>query len=272
MPDRSVPARQPALFLSHGGGPCFWMDYPEPVGRHGFDGLRRYLENLMPSLPEQPRAWMIVSAHWEAATPTVGAQSVPSMLYDYYGFPPNTYQLQWPARGAHDVAARVRALLAQAGIPSDQDDSRGYDHGVFVPFLIADPEASTPVATLSLRSDLDPGFHLAVGRALAPLRDEGVAIIGSGMSYHNLRRFLDGDGRASVPFDDWLTAAATADPDARDRALTRWMDAPNARECHPRAEHLLPLMVVAGAAGADRGRRDFHDRIGDKAVSGYRFG
>jgi aromatic ring-opening dioxygenase catalytic subunit (LigB family) len=129
---------------------------------------------------------------------------------------------------------------------------------------------------LSLQEDLDPATHLAIGRALTPLRDEGVLIIGSGMSYHNLREFLSGSPRGNEPserFDSWLTQAVeTSDPTVRDQELSRWSAAPGALACHPRSEHLLPLMVAAGAAGEDRGRRIFNDRIWGKAVSGFQFG
>lgn len=267
----TAPHRQPAIFLSHGGGPCFWMEWPEPIGRHGWDGLRDYLSGLVATLPERPRAFLVISAHWEEEVPTIGASATPEMIYDYYGFPPHTYELQYPAPAALDIARQARELLEGAGIETATDTERGYDHGVFVPFLIVNPEADIPVALLSLRHDLDPAAHIAIGRALAPLRDQGVAIIGSGMSYHNLREFRDGDGAASARFDQWLTDTVTADPQARDAGLIDWQGAPAARAVHPREEHLLPLMVVAGAAGSDRGRRDFHDIIGGKTISGYRF-
>jgi aromatic ring-opening dioxygenase catalytic subunit (LigB family) len=195
------------------------------------------------------------------------------MVYDYYGFPPHTYRLQYPAPGAPDLARRVKALIAEAGLPVAEDDERGYDHGVFVPFLIVDPEAETPVVMVSLRSDLDPAKHVALGRALAPLRDEGVVIVGSGMSYHDLRHFRDQQPGPSKTFDDWLTSAVTTpDPAARDAALIDWAKAPEGRACHPREEHLIPLMVAAGAAGESRGAHDFQDVIGGKTISAYRFG
>ncbi len=138
--------------------------------------------------------------------------------------------------------------------------------------LIVDPQARIPVAMVSLQRDLDPALHIEIGRALAPLRDEGVVIVGSGMSYHDLRHFRDGDGRDSQTFDAWLGEAATAAPAERDEALRRWADAPSGRACHPREEHLLPLMVAAGAAGEDVGVRDFQDVIGGKTISAFRFG
>ena len=265
--------KQPAIFISHGGGPCFWMEFGPPFGPHGFDRLRAYLAGLLATLPERPKAILLISAHWEEATPTVGTAENPGMIYDYYGFPPETYRLSYPAPGAPQLAQRVRDLLGAAGIESAADPQRGFDHGVFVPMLIVDPEAGIPVATLSLRHDLSPEAHLAMGAALEPLRDEGVLIIGSGNSFHNLRTFFDGQTGASQAFDDWLTEAVeTPDPAVRSEKLAGWDKAPAARLCHPREEHLLPLMVVAGAAGADAGRRVYRDSIGDKAISGYAFG
>ena len=147
---------------------------------------------LVASLPERPKAFLVVTAHWEADEPTVSVNPKPGMLFDYYGFPEHTYKLSYPAPGAPEVAAEVKRLIEAAGLPVATDGERGFDHGVFVPFLIVDPKAEIPVVMLSLRKDLDPAFHIRLGKALAPLRDQGVAIVGSGMSYHDLRHFFDG--------------------------------------------------------------------------------
>jgi len=266
--------RQPAIFLSHGGGPCFWMTFPEPIGAHGFDRLKAYLSGFLDALPERPKAIVVVSGHWEERRPTVSTASAPPMLFDYYGFPEHTYRLSYPAPGAPDVAAKVRALIADAGIEVGTDDQRGFDHGVFVPFLIVDPEARIPVVMLSLRQDLDPAAHIAVGNAIAPLRDEGVLIVGSGNSFHNIRQFLDGNpSQASADFDTWLNEAVSGtSPTVRNASLVEWQKAPHARDCHPREEHLMPLMVVSGAALGDSGRRVYQDIIGGKRISGFAFG
>jgi aromatic ring-opening dioxygenase catalytic subunit (LigB family) len=265
--------RQPTIFLSHGGGPCFWMEFPEPIGAHGFDKLRAYLAGLLETLPERPKAILVISAHWEEPVPTVGSAAKPGMIYDYFGFPADTYQLQYPAPGAPQLAKRVQELLGAAGVATRGDPERGFDHGVFVPMLIIDPKVEIPVATLSLQRDLSPELHLAIGAALAPLRDEGVLILGSGNSFHNLRTFFDGRPGSSRTFDDWLTAAVeTPDPATRSAKLAAWAKAPAARDSHPREEHLLPLMVVAGAGGDDAGARVYHDLIANKAISGYAFG
>jgi aromatic ring-opening dioxygenase catalytic subunit (LigB family) len=265
-------SRQPAIFVPHGGGPCFWIEFPPPFGPHAWDSLRDYLAGLVKSLPERPKAFLVVTAHWETDKPTVSVNPKPGMLYDYYGFPEHTYKLSYPAPGAPEVAAEVKRLIEKAGLPVATDGERGFDHGVFVPFLIVDPKAEIPVVMLSLRKDLDPAFHIKLGKALEPLRDQGVAIVGSGMSFHDLRHFRDGDTTASAAFDAWLDETAKAPPAERDARLTAWDRAPSARACHPREEHLLPLMVVAGAAGESKGKRDFNDKIGGKMISAFRFG
>ena len=247
------------------------MSFPEPLGPHAFDKLGAYFEGLLASLPERPRAILMVSAHWEEDEATVSTAERPPMLFDYYGFPAHTYQLSYPAAGSPDLADQVQTLLARTGIACGADDQRGFDHGVFVPMLKIDPEAALPVVMLSLRRDLDPLHHLAIGEALAPLRDQGVLIIGSGSSFHNLRTYFNGVPELARQFDDWLTETAE-EPYGRDEKLIDWQSAPAARACHPREEHLLPLMVAAGAARNEPGRRVFHDIIGGKAMSGYAFG
>jgi aromatic ring-opening dioxygenase catalytic subunit (LigB family) len=196
------------------------------------------------------------------------------MLYDYYGFPPESYQVQWPAPGDPALAAKVRALLQGAGFQTAEDSQRGYDHGTFVPLKLMYPEADVPTVQLSLKAGLDPAEHLKLGRALAPLRDEGVFILGSGMSFHNMRAF--GDPRSATAhaqaFDDWLRATGTLPPEERDRKLTSWASAPSARFAHPREEHLLPLMVIAGAAGSDRGTVPYTGKLFGLPFSAYHFG
>lgn len=265
-------ARQPAIFLPHGGGPCFWIDGPPPFGRESWERLRLYLAGIVASLPAPPKAFLVVTAHWEEEAATVSVNPAPGMIFDYFGFPAHTYELSYKAPGAPEIGRRAAALLREAGLPVAEETERGYDHGVFVPMLIVDPQAQIPVVMMSLRRDLDPARHLAIGRALAPLRNEGVVIVGSGMSYHDLRHFRDGDGRDAATFDSWLGEAVTSAPAKRDEALQHWADAPAGRACHPREEHLLPLMVAAGAAGADIGARDYHDVIGGKTISAFRFG
>jgi aromatic ring-opening dioxygenase catalytic subunit (LigB family) len=267
--------RLPTLFIPHGGGPCFFMDWTMGP-KDSWDRMAAYLRGIGGAIGARPQAVLVVSAHWEEDRPTVTAGSSPALIFDYYGFPEHTYRLSYPAPGSPALAARVRALLGAAGIESGEDGARGFDHGVFIPFLLIYPQAELPIVQLSLRADLEPAAHLAIGRALAPLRDEGVLIVGSGMSYHNVRALMAADARgdaASERFDAWL-GAAVEEPDAaaRDRRLAAWAEAPAALDCHPRSEHLVPLFVAAGAAGADRGRRTYSDRVLGKAVSGFQFG
>jgi aromatic ring-opening dioxygenase catalytic subunit (LigB family) len=220
----------------------------------------------------KPKAILVISAHWEEPEITVQSTAQPPLIYDYYGFPPHTYQLKYDAAGAPSLAQDVAALLAAADIPARMDATRGFDHGVFVPLKLIYPDADIPVIQLSLKVGLDPAAHLAVGRALAPLRQQGVLIVGSGMSYHNMRGFFSGSGDAdSRQFDAWLTETVELpDAAARNRRLENWSQAPAARAAHPREEHLLPLMVVAGAA-EEAGCRLFTDHVMSAQVSAYWF-
>lgn len=263
--------RMPTVYIPHGGGPWPWVHVP--FGSPGeLDALRTYLSNLASVPGETPKALLVVSAHWEEAVPTVMTSERPPMLYDYYGFPPASYTIQWPAPGAPELVARVRALLAAASFPLNEDADRGFDHGTFVPLKLAYPEPRIPVLQLSLVAGLDPATHLALGRALAPLRDEGVFIIGSGMSYHNLRAFHPSAEPYALAFDNWLRDHATKPQAERDAALAAWTKAPSARAVHPREEHLIPLMVVAGAAGADQGTLAWNGSVNKLKLSAYHFG
>ena len=262
----------PTVFLPHGAGPCFFMDW-SPAGT--WDHMGGWLRGLVAELGVPPKAIVVVSAHWEAPVFTVGAQPDPKLLYDYSGFPEHTYRLSWPAPGSPTLAARIRELLGAAGIANADDNTRGLDHGVFIPMKLVFPEADVPVVQLSLRRGLDPSEHLALGGALAPLRDEGVLIIGSGMSYHNMQRFRrDGQGvdADSERFDSWLAETIASPREQREQRLTDWSSAPGGRASHPREEHLLPLHVIAGAAGDDAGRKVFEDRVLGSVQSAFVFG
>ncbi len=264
--------RMPTIFVPHGGGPWPFVDVGIGDARER-QALTAYLSSLLHNLPATPRAVLCISAHWEAAVPTVTTATHPPLLFDYSGFPAAAYALTWPAPGAPDVAARVGALLSAAGIKNAVDGARGFDHGAFVPLKLAMPAADIPTLQLSLQTGLDPQQHLAIGRALQPLRDDGVLIVGSGMTFHNMRAF--GDPRAvpvAAAFDAWLQANATLPQAVRDAALAAWERAPSARLAHPREEHLLPLMVVAGAAGVERGTVDYSDGFMGVQLSAYRFG
>ena len=267
--------RQPALFLPHGGGPCFFMDWTwGPADT--WHKLQRFLEGIAATLPEKPRALVVISGHWEEAAFTASAAASPRIIYDYSGFPAPTYKLTWPALGNPALAQRVARRLNEARLPSGLSADRGYDHGVFVPLKVAFPNADIPVVTLSLAGSpdgsFDPARHIAAGQALASLRDEGVLIVGSGMSFHNLRAYFSAETlEASRTFDGWLTEAVESPAAERAAKLAGWQSAPNARFSHPREEHLAPLFVVAGAGGDAPGKRVFHDEPMGAAISAYRF-
>lgn len=263
--------RMPVVFVPHGGGPWPFVDLGLGA-KDELDALATYLRSLNGALPAPPKALLVVSAHWEEPVATVTTSERPPLLFDYYGFPPAAYQITWPAPGDRALAARVQALLGDAGIQTGTDDARGFDHGTFVPLKVAYPAADVPTVQLSLLQGLDPEAHIAIGRALAPLRDEGVFIVGSGMSFHNMSGF-GGQGRpAADAFDAWLRDTVVLEEGQRSRRLAQWASAPAARQAHPREEHLLPLMVIAGAAGADRGRVAFNGSVMGVRISGVQFG
>lgn len=269
---KSTSARMPVVYLPHGGGPWPFVD----MGfgdRAELDGLAGYLRGLGALTSVRPQALLVISAHWEEPVPTVMTGERPPLFYDYYGFPPESYALTWPAPGHPQLAGKVRHLLEGAGFATAADAKRGFDHGTFVPLKLTYPAADVPTVQLSLKRGLDPAEHVAMGRALAPLRDEGVLIVGSGMSYHNMRGFSGGSAprEASEAFDAWLGEAIAQDPDERVRRLVAWSRAPSARQAHPREEHLLPLMVVAGAAGQDGGRRAYNGTLVGLRLSAFHF-
>lgn len=238
------------------------------------------LEASLKDIPRQiggvePRAVLVISGHWEEGAFTVMASAHPPMIYDYGGFPARTYEIRYDAPGSPALARRVQQLLEGAGLPARLDERRGYDHGTFVPLYAMYPEADVPVLQLSLQRGYDPGIHLAAGRALAPLRDAGVLILGSGLSYHNLQRMGPAAHGASKAFDDWLRQALEQSNAAERRGLLLdWERAPAARLAHPREDHLIPLMVALGAAEDEPATRVYHEQafLGGVVVSSYRFG
>ena len=264
--------RQPAIFIPHGGGPCFFMDWTwGPADT--WHATQRFLESLAATLPERPSAILVISGHWEEPALTAGAAAKPELIFDYSGFPQQTYELTWPAPGDPALAARVSSLLQAAGMPSATDTRRGYDHGVFVPLKVAFPGADIPVVTLSLDHSLDPALHIAAGRALAPLRDEGVLIVASGMSFHNLRGYFQPQtAERSHAFDAWLTQAIQSPAKQRNALLEKWRSAPFATYAHPREEHLIPLMVATGAADQDAARLAYNKTFAGLRLSAFHFG
>lgn len=259
----------PTYFISHGGGPWPWI----PAMRQTFANLERSLTGMVAAFPERPKAILMVSGHWETDEVRIMSAARPGMVYDYSGFPPETYKVVYPAPGAPAIAERVAALLAGAGIAASLDAAQGFDHGTFAPMAVMYPAADMPLLQLSILRSFDPAAHIAIGRALAPLRAEGVAIVGSGLSFHNLRLFGPAAMQPSNAFDAWLAEALALPPAAREAALLNWEQAPFARVCHAREDHLVPLFVALGAAGADPASRIYHDvnLMGGVTASSYRF-
>jgi aromatic ring-opening dioxygenase catalytic subunit (LigB family) len=260
----------PVYFVSHGGGPWPYIDGMKQM----LAKSERALKALPSHLPTKPKAILMITGHWEAEAFTVSTAEHPGMVYDYSGFPEHTYHIRYPAPGSPALAARVKDLLSNAGFPVREDPQRGFDHGTFVPLVLMYPDAEVPVVMLSMKSSYDPEEHIRVGQALSSLRDEGVLIMGSGMTYHNMR----GMGRdESTPiaevFQSYLNSAIEQ-PDWRTRndMLTHWEDAAGARLVHPQEDHLIPLMVVAGAAAEDSGRIAFVDHAFKVPMASYEFG
>ena len=265
--------RMPTLYIPHGGGPCFFMDWTMGPA-NTWDKMQGWLTQLSDTIQSAPKAIVVISAHWESEMVTINNGAYPPLLFDYYGFPEHTYQLQYAAPGSPDLAEKIAALFSASAIKSTMDSERGFDHGVFIPLLLAYPEANIPIVQVSLNASLDPALHLQIGVALASLRSEGVLIIGSGMSYHNMKKLMrkDNPNRESDQFDAWLTQTCQLPAKERDSRLCSWASAPAAKDAHPREEHLMPLMVIAGAAGDDCGTRVFSDRVMGATVSAYQFG
>jgi len=239
-----------------------------------WENMKQWLSQLGKTIVPEPKAIVVISAHWEAEEVTINNGSQPPLLYDYFGFPDHTYNLKYPAPGSPSLAKEIQSLFSAAGIDSGMDSERGYDHGVFIPLLLSYPDANIPIVQISLNASLDPAIHIQIGRALAPLRSQEVLIIGSGMSYHNMNKLMrQGDANLeSDEFDAWLTKTCMLSDTKRDKQLCQWSKAPAALDAHPSEEHLLPLMVIAGAAGDDCGTRVFSDRVMSATVSAYQFG
>lgn len=261
--------RQPTYFISHGGGPWPWIDDM----RRALAPLEESLARMPSDLPEPPKAVLMISGHWEAREVRVMSAARPPMVYDYGGFPAYTYEITYPAPGAPDLAARTAAMIADAGFEVALDETRGFDHGTFVPAFVMYPEADVPVFQISMLESYDPEDHFRLGRALAPLRDAGVLIVGSGLSYHNLRLFGPGARIPSEAFDAWLNEVLELPPEDRTTALLDWESAPHARTCHAREDHLVPLFAALGAAEAGTARRVYHQEMifGGVTASSWRF-
>ena len=217
----------------------------------------------------------MVSGLWKEGEFALMSGSNPPMIYDYSSFSEHTYRIQYAAPGSPRTAQRVRSLLEGAGFRACLDAQRGFDYGTCAPLAVIYPDADIPVLQSSLKRGCEPEEHIAVGHTLAPLRDERVLIIDSGLSYHNLRDFGPNAKQPSALFDRWLQETLVeVGPAERVSRLLDWEAAPAARKAHPQEDHLLPLMVAVGAAGDDKATRAFHedDFFGGVSVSSYRFG
>lgn len=260
----------PTYFISHGGGPWPWV----PPMREFFAPLEASLKQMVADFGAKPKAILMISGHWEEENVAIMGAAKPPMIYDYSGFPAHTYEIQYNAPGAPGIAARTLDLLQSAGINAHIDPARGYDHGLYAPMEIMYPDADMPIFQVSMLKSYDPADHIAIGRALKPLRDEGILIVGSGLSFHNLR-LPRGVGKApSAEFDAWLYEAMNAAPDARRAAMLNWENAPAARICHEEEDHLVPLFVALGAAENEAAERIYHhtSEMTGITVSNYKFG
>lgn len=236
------------LYISHGGGPLPLLGDPSHTA------MIEFMRGLPASL-HRPEAILVISAHWEEHAPTALASPKPPMLYDYYGFPPEAYVFSYPAPGNPALAQKIATLLGEAGIPAHLDAQRGFDHGSFIPLSLMYGDADIPMIQLSLIRGLDAQQHLSLGRALSGLLEENILIIGSGFSFHNMQAFSFAGGRRqddkNDAFQDWLIKVSTGKYSQQEREdqLLHWEQAPFARYCHPREEHLLPLLVCLSLAG-----------------------
>jgi aromatic ring-opening dioxygenase catalytic subunit (LigB family) len=262
--------RLPTYFLSHGGGP--WP-YMEAGMRRRFDKLEASLIALRREWGDAVRAVLVISGHWETEEFAVSSSAHPGMVFDYHGFPEQLYRIKYDAPGSPELAMRLRAMLQAGGFACESDGERGFDHGTFSLMKPIYPDGDMPIVQLSIKRDLDPHAHLSIGRLLAPLRDDGVVIIGSGSSFLGLR------GSAAIEpsrrFDDWLQQTLLQSPSPeRLRRLANWTLAPDARLAHPREDHLVPLMVALGAAEEEPAALVYHqdDFLGGWALSSFRFG
>lgn len=258
----------PVLFIPHGGGPL------PLLGDKNHETMVRFLHEITPTLGK-PSAILLISAHWEEDKPTITSGESPSLIYDYYGFPDESYEIQYPASGHPELARKIHQLLTEHDIDAVMDDQRGFDHGMFVPLKIMYPNASIPCVQLSLVNTLDPEQHINIGKALSSLRNENILVLGSGFSFHNLRAMMtakpDQADEQNMAFEQWLINSCTnqdISEDERSSRLIAWEQASSARYCHPREEHLLPLHVCYGV-GQSAARLVFDDAVLGKKTSAY---
>jgi 4,5-DOPA dioxygenase extradiol len=235
------------VYFSHGGGPL-------PIlGDASHKAMVEFMRQL-PSRLRKPDAILVISAHWEESMATLTGAPKPPMFYDYYGFPEAAYEITYPVPGSPDLANRIASLLIENDIAARIDPQRGFDHGLFIPLKLMYPRADIPSLQLSLLRGLDPAAHIALGKALRELRHENILVVGSGFSFHNMRAFAwqgtNMPDSGNDTFQNWLIEVCTGpiNQSEREQRLIEWEQAPSARYCHPREEHLLPLHVCLGMA------------------------
>ena len=258
----------PVAYIPHGGGPL------PLLGDEDHRELVDCLRGIATRLPE-PSAILVISAHWETQVPAITSGARPSLIYDYAGFPEESYSITYPCPGEPELASAIHSALAQAGIESQLDDARGFDHGLFVPLLLMYPGADIPCIQVSLSASLDAGLHVRVGQALSALMGENLLLLGSGFSFHNMQALVskrdDAEDPLNLAFEDWLAQTCTDEnlaEEEREARLADWQSAPGARYCHPREEHLLPLQVCYGI-GQQAASQVFQDSVTGFIASAY---
>lgn len=260
-------AKHNILYLSHGGGPLPLLN----------DGQHEEMLSVLKRISLQiakPEVIILISAHWESEQVSITAQPQPQLLYDYYGFPEESYHIQYPAKGDEQLAQEIERTLKAEGIESHLDYYRDFDHGMFIPLKIMYPDADIPCVQVSLLRSLDARQHISLGRALGKLECENALVIGSGFSFHNLRALSHDpvmSNKNNLAFENWLIETCSSknlSEEERTLRFVEWEKAPAARYCHPREEHLLPLHVCYGVAGRVC-EEVFELRVFDKKVSMY---
>ena len=259
------------LYLTHGGGPL------PLLGDDAHQELITFLQTI-PGRIEKPKAILIISAHWEEPFPVLTSGEWPPLIYDYSGFPPESYEIKYPATGSKQLAGQVQGLLNEKGFHAELDAERGFDHGMFVPLKLMYPEATIPCVQLSLIKGLDPQAHIKMGAALTSFHEQGVLIVGSGSSFHNMctimasGQSIQSGKQKSIIFNDWLMETCTSTAltnDERYEYLVHWQQAPHALYCHPREEHLMPLHVCLGTASGKVAKTVFNGEVFGLAMCGF---
>ncbi len=259
----------PSIYLFHGGGPFPLTQDPAQLS------VRKFLQELPKKIPT-PKTILLISAHWEGSPIRILGKKEPNLFFDYYGFPKDLYNFKYPAKNNLELVSKISQLFEKNNISYKLDDSRDYDHGVFVPLLLMYPEANIPVVQISLLKGLDPLAHIKIGEALAPLRNEEVLILGSGSSFHGFFANLEEKllVKHSENFDQYLNDLCTNKKytgEERKQKLIEWRKAHSAKLAHPREEHLMPLMVNVGAADGAVGERIYEDYYMEFKMGAYLF-